>query len=424
MTTDPTETETPVQEEEDVVRMVAEARATEMMARFVGKAGFGVDPRDPSNWGDFEQRISGIITDKGTMGRSVALMQKYVPECKGDSKGIYEYCMGTYWTSLTAVMGEKNPGNFMNKDDPNYTHMGGSPHISTYAAINWFETITIEDFNNCGQSMRDFPFKEQDPAKQTVGQMLREGYRDGTIPIGSLVMVRRDGGLLHAVMFAGFNENGEPLFSCANNEHIRETMPSWANQKLGDRGNRAENHDVYVVNMQQALAVKIEMEERQLYNSMNRDEYIAAHQSEIEAYQLQQLQNTPIHIEPRRIDRIDIPETPLVFPEREQIELPTSTKGSFGERLYGLLHYRRFHPKETEQNVGKLLNEAYQLLQQDPRLADLPNSQRAGAISTRLQGEGRNNNRGQEIHQPQSQPQTTTQTQNRAPSQSRGSDGR
>ncbi|MBO4519571.1 MAG: hypothetical protein J5787_00010 [Alphaproteobacteria bacterium] len=392
--------------EVDVVTQVANERAAMIMEEFKV---------------NFESRVDRIDLAGGKHNKAAVIRE--VPCCGTRNGDLLAYCMGTYWTSLEEVMGKDKVQNFMNGN--NYqTGWGGSPRISCYGAVSYFETNGDEAFNECGQSIKTFPFKEQDPAKQTLGQMLLEGYNNGrepcTIPIGSLVMVR-SGNETHATMFAGVDKDGQPLFSCANFELHGQPYPDWATQRVS---NNRIDHDCYVVNMEQAVSILIEREERQLYNTMGRDEYIAAHQDEIMAYQMRQLKDKPLETLPLRQMEVNIEENiaRLSVPEVEAV--PSSSGGSFGERLYGLLHYRRFHPKETEQNVGKLLNEAYQLLQQDPRLADLPNSQRAGAISTRLQGEGRNNNRGQEIHQPQSQPQTTTQTQNRAPSQSRGSDGR
>ena len=75
---------------------------------------------------------------------------------------------------------------------------------------------------------------------------------------------------MHAVMFVGLNDKGEPLFSSANPEKIRQTMPKWANQTANP--NKSRDLDCYVVNMKKAMEVKVP----QVQNSAERQKAAAA----------------------------------------------------------------------------------------------------------------------------------------------------
>lgn len=205
---------------------------------------------------DYEQRIAAIQQAKKTMGRDAAV-SRYVPACKSNT-GFY--CLGTYTKSLNSTL--ENNGissragglmQFTNAERGQFkSEAWGSPQISCPAAINYFETHKNRELKSCGKSLRDMP------KGTTLGQMLAQGYKDGSIPKGSLVLVQSAGNTstgMHAVMFVGLNENGEPLFSSANPEKIRQTVPKWSNQVANP--SRSRDLDCYVVNMKKAMEVKL-----------------------------------------------------------------------------------------------------------------------------------------------------------------------
>lgn len=205
---------------------------------------------------DYEQRIAAIQQAKKTMGRDAAV-SRYVPACKSNT-GFY--CLGTYTKSLNSALennGISSRGGglmqFTNAERGQFkSEAWGSPQISCPAAINYFETHKNRELKSCGKSLRDMP------KGTTLGQMLAQGYKDGSIPKGSLVLVQSAGNTstgMHAVMFVGLNENGEPLFSSANPEKIRQTVPKWSNQVANP--SRSRDLDCYVVNMKKAMEVKL-----------------------------------------------------------------------------------------------------------------------------------------------------------------------
>lgn len=205
---------------------------------------------------DYERRIAAIRQGKQTQGREGAVAQ-YVPSCKS-TPGFY--CLGTYTYSMNAVLKKHGISpqasglmQFTNAERGQFkSEAWGSPQISCPAAINYFETHKNRELKSCGKSLRDMP------KGTTLGQMLAQGYKDGSIPKGSLVLVQSAGNTstgMHAVMFVGLNENGEPLFSSANPEKIRQTVPKWSNQVANP--SRSRDLDCYVVNMKKAMEVKL-----------------------------------------------------------------------------------------------------------------------------------------------------------------------
>ena len=206
---------------------------------------------------DFERRIIAIQKVKQTQGRSAAVAQ-YVPSCRGNDN---LYCLGAYTNSLGAAMSKngvspRESGLMQATAAEKGSYQAdkwGSPQISCPGAANYFETHKNADVKSCGKSLQDMP------KGTTLGEMLIQGYKDGSIPKGSLVMVRSDGNTsgtgMHAAMFVGLNEKGEPLFSCANPERIRQPMPKWSNQ-VASAGKSRET-DCYVINTKKALEAKV-----------------------------------------------------------------------------------------------------------------------------------------------------------------------
>ena len=206
---------------------------------------------------DFERRIVAIQKVKQTQGRSAAVAQ-YVPSCRGNDN---LYCLGAYTNSLGAAMSKngvspRESGLMQATVAEKGSYQAdkwGSPQISCPGAANYFETHKNADVKSCGKSLQDMP------KGTTLGEMLIQGYKDGSIPKGSLVMVRSDGNTsgtgMHAAMFVGLNEKGEPLFSCANPERIRQPMPKWSNQ-VASAGKSRET-DCYVINTKKALEAKV-----------------------------------------------------------------------------------------------------------------------------------------------------------------------
>ena len=206
---------------------------------------------------DFERRIVAIQKVKQTQGRSAAVAQ-YVPSCRGNDN---LYCLGAYTNSLGAAMSKngvspRESGLMQATAAEKGSYQAdkwGSPQISCPGAANYFETHKNADVKSCGKSLQDMP------KGTTLGEMLIQGYKDGSIPKGALVMVRSDGNTsgtgMHAAMFVGLNEKGEPLFSCANPERIRQPMPKWSNQ-VASAGKSRET-DCYVINTKKALEAKV-----------------------------------------------------------------------------------------------------------------------------------------------------------------------
>lgn len=206
---------------------------------------------------DFERRIVAIQKVKQTQGRSAAVAQ-YVLSCRGNDN---LYCLGAYTNSLGAAMSKngvspRESGLMQATAAEKGSYQAdkwGSPQISCPGAANYFETHKNADVKSCGKSLQDMP------KGTTLGEMLIQGYKDGSIPKGSLVMVRSDGNTsgtgMHAAMFVGLNEKGEPLFSCANPERIRQPMPKWSNQ-VASAGKSRET-DCYVINTKKALEAKV-----------------------------------------------------------------------------------------------------------------------------------------------------------------------
>lgn len=205
---------------------------------------------------DYERRIAAIRQGKQTQGREGAVAQ-YVPSCKS-TPGFY--CLGTYTYSMNAVLKKHGISpqasglmQFTNAERGQFNSAAwGSPQISCPGAINYFESHKNKELKACGKSLKDMP------KGTTLGQMLAQGYKDGSIPKGSLVLVQSAGNTstgMHAVMFVGLNDKGEPLFSSANPEKIRQTMPKWANQTANP--NKSRDLDCYVVNMKKAMEVKV-----------------------------------------------------------------------------------------------------------------------------------------------------------------------
>ena len=206
---------------------------------------------------DYERRIVAIQKAKQTQGRSAAVAQ-YVPSCKGNDN---LYCLGAYTNSLGAAMNKNGvsprESGLMQAtaaEKGNYqAEKWGSPQISCPGATNYFETNKNADVKACGKSLKDMP------KGTTLGEMLAQGYKDGSIPKGSLVMVRSDGNTsgtgMHAAMFVGLSEKGEPLFSSANPEMIRQPMSKWSNQVAAD--GKSRDTDCYVVNTKKALEAKV-----------------------------------------------------------------------------------------------------------------------------------------------------------------------
>jgi len=206
---------------------------------------------------DYERRIVAIQKAKQTQGRSAAVAQ-YVPSCKGNDN---LYCLGAYTNSLGAAMNKNGvsprESGLMQAtaaEKGNYqAEKWGSPQISCPGATNYFETNKNADLKACGKSLKDMP------KGTTLGEMLAQGYKDGSIPKGSLVMVRSDGNTsgtgMHAAMFVGLNDKGEPLFSSANPEMIRQPMSKWSNQAAAD--GKSRDTDCYVVNTKKALEAKV-----------------------------------------------------------------------------------------------------------------------------------------------------------------------
>ena len=206
---------------------------------------------------DFERRIVAIQKVKQTQGRSAAVAQ-YVPSCRGNDN---LYCLGAYTNSLGAAMSKngvspRESGLMQATAAEKGSYQAdkwGSPQISCPGAANYFETHKNADVKSCGKSLQDMP------KGTTLGEMLIQGYKDGSIPKGSLVMVRSDGNTsgtgMHAAMFVGLNEKGEPLFSCANPERIRQPMPKWSNQVVS--AGKSRETDCYVINTKKALEAKV-----------------------------------------------------------------------------------------------------------------------------------------------------------------------
>lgn len=220
---------------------------------------------------DYERRIAAIRQGKQTQGREGAVAQ-YVPSCKS-TPGFY--CLGTYTYSMNAVLKKHGISpqasglmQFTNAERGQFNSAAwGSPQISCPGAINYFESHKNKELKACGKSLKDMP------KGTTLGQMLAQGYKDGSIPKGSLVLVQSAGNTstgMHAVMFVGLNDKGEPLFSSANPEKIRQTMPKWANQTANP--NKSRDLDCYVVNMKKAMEVKVP----QVQNSAERQKAAAA----------------------------------------------------------------------------------------------------------------------------------------------------
>lgn len=205
---------------------------------------------------DYERRIAAIQQAKQSVGRDAAV-SRFVPSCKSNT-GFY--CLGTYTQSLNSALGKNGIGSasgglmqFTNAERGQFNSTAwGSPQISCPGAINYFESHKNKELKSCGKSLKDMP------KGTTLGQMLAQGYKDGSIPKGSLVMVQSAGNTstgMHAVMFVGLNDKGEPLFSSANPEKIRQPVPKWANQTANP--NKPRSLDCYVVNMKKAMEVKL-----------------------------------------------------------------------------------------------------------------------------------------------------------------------
>jgi len=340
--------------DEDLVKMVAHNKAGRQMEDFIA---------------DFENRISAIRDAKKRVGREAAVEQ-YVPTCKSFSN---LYCLGTYTYSLNAAMhkngDDPKSGGFLNKgtkDKPNESYKysrWGSPQTSTYAAITYFDTNTNEDFKKCGQSLKDMP------PGTTLSDMLKQGYENGSIPIGSLVMVQRTDSEgkpgLHATMFAGFNEKGEPLFSCANPEMIRQPCSKWADQTV--EAKRGRDVDCYVINMQQALETKIELSERENLEK-DREAYRAEHGAEIMALRKEKYGET-IKIEPIKIEQPILvqPEAAPVKLDIKPIEPPAVKKQTVLNKVAAKVKDAAQKTGETIAEVGHRIGEKARAVRQEIR---------------------------------------------------------
>lgn len=211
---------------------------------------------------DFERRIVAISEAQKAQGNAAAV-SKYVPSCADHSN---LYCLGAYTYSLGAAMNKngvspKENGllQFTAAERETYASKAwGSPQISCPAAANYFESNKNDALKACGQSLKDAP------EGTTLGDMLVRGYQEGSIPKGALVLLKRSGNTstgMHAAMFVGVNENGEPLFSCANPEIVRKPIKEWANQQADPK--RSKDTDCYVVNMHSALSAKLSPADRE-----------------------------------------------------------------------------------------------------------------------------------------------------------------
>jgi len=223
---------------------------------------------------DYERRIAAIRQAKQSVGRDAAV-SRFVPSCKSNT-GFY--CLGTYTQSLNSALGKNGIASasgglmqFTNAERGQFNSTAwGSPQISCPAAINYFESHKNKELKSCGKSLKDMP------KGTTLGEMLAQGYKDGSIPKGSLVLVQSAGNTstgMHAVMFVGLNDKGEPLFSSANPEKIRQPVPKWANQTANP--NKSRDLDCYVVNMKKAMEVKLP----QVQNSTERQKAAAQTQA-------------------------------------------------------------------------------------------------------------------------------------------------
>ena len=323
MTTDPTE-----MTEEEMMQTVAFMRSEYMRQALV------------KNYNARVERIQQIRTPPYN-NRKYAEMPRekraaIAAECE-DTWGFY--CVSSYTTSLHEVMEmygyDKDNGLFL-KDGDN-----GAAY-NTARAIDYVQ----KNYPDAGMSLDEFP------PGTTLGQALKILNERGKLPEGSMIMVRSEGNTVsgrHCVMFMGIDkETGQPLFSSNNPERIMDPCESrgWADQVVEPGKNSP-----YIINTQQIIAEKQMEMERQAMQEMGPARYYAEHQAEFQAYHAYALEHGLISPEPRRIDRIDAPEEFIAIPEREQITVPTSMEGSFWENLYGVLHYRRFHPRETEQVV-------------------------------------------------------------------------
>ena len=262
--------------DEELLARIAQERSAQVMASLVD---------------DFTARVEGIRHDKAELGRTKALMRKWVPLCEkgkdGDPEDIYNYCQGAYEASLSAALQANGVdphynGFFRyqkNRKREDWTYAAdhyGNPQVSCNAAICFFNTNKDPALKECGISLKDYPNK-------TLEQMLIEGYNGGqepcSVPIGSLVIVQSqhaDGTLsLHTVMFTGIDEaTGKPKCTCANKERVDEVMPdSWLRQTASS--SRGRENDCFIVNMQKAVEIQIQNEEREKMNAMGREAYLA-----------------------------------------------------------------------------------------------------------------------------------------------------
>ena len=272
-----------------------------------------------------------------------------------------DYCQGTYsqaWMDALAQNGL--PVQFLQsswRKDGNNDPRG---EVSTNAALRSFMNNPDQSIAGLGQSIKDFP------PGTTLEQMILQGYNGGndpcTIPVGSLVLAQRTDSngnpRMHAMMFTGLKD-GRPMFSYANTERVDLVSNYWLKQQAESR--RAPDNDIYIVNTPQAISMLAREEERRRFIEMGgRDAYIASYLNaqssdgnnvdqllagRLETYLAVQ---DPIVLQPRTLSTGD--EITYISP-REAEPVPTSMEGSFWENLYGVLHYRRFHPRETEQVV-------------------------------------------------------------------------
>ncbi|MBO4520500.1 MAG: hypothetical protein J5787_04780 [Alphaproteobacteria bacterium] len=196
-----------------------------------------------------------------------------------------DYCMGTYTQSIKdAITANGLEFNILDT---------AADQRNTCHALNYFYTNERFQGKNICYSI------ENEASDTTLTKMCKNLYnaKPPKIHPGDLVMSVRgetdDSGLLHAMMFIGWDEKNDlPILSYANNEQIG--VSSWINKKYlnkkannwsstgednqtgGSSGDILDSrcHDSAVVNMQEVVKIMAMEQEREKMLEMGRDAYL------------------------------------------------------------------------------------------------------------------------------------------------------
>ncbi|MBP5454641.1 MAG: hypothetical protein J6Y09_08580, partial [Lachnospiraceae bacterium] len=191
------------EEEEQLARQVANERAALMVANdFIPNYQQRIHDMHDAIWADVKA-LGNYYPQRSLPG----IVQKYTPVLPAEHCTLF--CLATYSTSLKEACATDD----LPVKDPKGKSILGN-EIGCYSAVGYY-TSTNPKMKEHAQSLWNFQPTEKG-AEPTLGQMLKEGYLNGTIKPGALVMVqstrskpKKDDPLpTHAVMFMGLDKEG------------------------------------------------------------------------------------------------------------------------------------------------------------------------------------------------------------------------